>query len=189
VADYTVRVAQSWKVGQEKKDNGAVLFVFVDDHKMFIQVGYGLEGALPDAICKRIVEEEIKPHFRTSDYSGGLKAGVDAMLKATRGEYQGSGHVTGDATAYDPGPGSAILLIVFGLIFLFQIIGFFRRGAQYTGRGRRSAGWWGMLGGFGGGFGGSSGGGRSSGGSDSGGGGGFSGGGGSFGGGGAGGGW
>src|SRR5262245_17674834 len=61
IEDYTVRAAQSWKVGQKGKDNGAVLFVFVQDRRMFIQVGYGLEGALPDALAKRIIETEIKP--------------------------------------------------------------------------------------------------------------------------------
>src|SRR5437867_1830799 len=59
VEDYTVRVAQSWRVGQKGKDNGAVLFVFVQDRKMYLQVGYGLEGALPDALAKRIIENEI----------------------------------------------------------------------------------------------------------------------------------
>ena len=55
---------------------------------MFIQVGYGLEGALPDATCKRIIEEEIKPRFRNNDFDGGLSAGVAAILKATKGEYK-----------------------------------------------------------------------------------------------------
>src|ERR1039457_6508526 len=58
IEDYTVRVAQSWGIGRKEKNNGAVLFVFVQDHKMFIQVGYGLEGALPDALAKRIIENE-----------------------------------------------------------------------------------------------------------------------------------
>src|SRR5262245_15820656 len=61
IEDYTVRIAQSWKVGQKGKDNGAVLFVFINDRKMFIQTGYGLEGALPDATAKMIIENEIKP--------------------------------------------------------------------------------------------------------------------------------
>lgn len=177
VADYTVRVAQSWNVGQEKKDNGAVLFVFVEDRKMFIQVGYGLEGALPDAVCKRIVEEELKPRFRTSDYAGGLTAGVDAMIKATRGEYQGTGRVAGDGSV-ESDPTSLVFPLIFGLLFFVHIYRLFRSGTQYTKRGRSST-WWGPMGGFGGG-------GWSSG---SGGGGGFSGGGGSFGGGGAGGNW
>src|SRR6185437_11668938 len=77
IDDYTVRVARSWKVGQKAKNNGAVLFVFVQDHKMFIQVGYGLEGVLPDALCKRIIDEQISPRFRAGDFNGGLSAGVE----------------------------------------------------------------------------------------------------------------
>ena len=78
IAGYTVRVAQGWKVGQKEKDNGAVLFVFVEDRKLFIQVGYGLEGAIPDATAKNIIDTRITPHFRNGDYSLGLTAGVVA---------------------------------------------------------------------------------------------------------------
>ena len=183
IEDYTVRVAQSWHVGQQGKDNGAVLFVFVQDRKMFIQVGYGLEGALPDATCKQIIENEIKPRFRGRDFDGGLTAGINAMLAATRGEYKGSGSTVADqqnrrGLKRSPGWG------VFLLVFLFLLIGF-------SGRRRRRHSYWGHWGGGwggwtigGGGF--SSGGGGWSGG---GGGGGFSSGGGNFGGGGAGGNW
>src|ERR1700704_5778533 len=72
VADYTQRVAQAWGVGQADRRNGAVLFVFVQDRKMFIQVGYGLEGALPDATCFDITEHQIKPLFRANNYEAGL---------------------------------------------------------------------------------------------------------------------
>ena len=91
VDDYTQRVAQSWGVGQKDKRNGAVLFVFVEDRKMFIQVGYGLEGALPDATAFDITERHIKPLFRTGNYDAGLATGIDLILKAIRGEYKGSG--------------------------------------------------------------------------------------------------
>src|SRR5215471_16480906 len=94
--DYTVRVAQAWRVGQKAGNNGAVLFVFVQDRKMYIQVGYGLEGALPDALAKRIIENEIKPRFRAGDFDGGLTAGIAAMLAATKGEYKGTGRTAGD---------------------------------------------------------------------------------------------
>ena len=87
IDDYTVRVARSWQVGQKVKNNGAVLFVFVQDHKMFLQVGYGLEGVLPDALCKRIIDEQITPRFKAGDFDGGLTAGVQAILAATKGEY------------------------------------------------------------------------------------------------------
>src|SRR5207253_2573077 len=84
IDDYTVRVAQSWRVGQKLHNNGVVLFVFVQDHKLFIQVGYGLEGALPDALCRQIIDNEITPRFKQSDYDGGLSAGVHAILAATK---------------------------------------------------------------------------------------------------------
>src|SRR6516162_3184404 len=91
IADYTQRVAQAWGVGQKERRNGVVLFVFIQDRKMFIQVGYGLEGALPDATAFDITEYQIKPHFRDGDYEGGLTEGIDSILKAIRGEYKGSG--------------------------------------------------------------------------------------------------
>src|SRR6201997_94294 len=91
IADYTQRVAQAWGVGQKERRNGVVLFVFTQDRKMFIQVGYGLEGALPDAIAFDIYENRIKPHFRNNDYEGGLAEGIDSIFKAIRGEYKGTG--------------------------------------------------------------------------------------------------
>ena len=87
IENYTVRVAQSWRVGQKGKNNGAALFVFINDRKMYIQVGYGLEGALPDALCKRIIEDEMKPAFKAGNYDAGFAAGVSAILSATKGEY------------------------------------------------------------------------------------------------------
>jgi len=84
IEDYTVRVARSWQVGQKNKNNGAVLFVFVQDHKMFLQVGYGLEGVLPDALCKRIIDEQISPRFKAGDFDGGLTAGVQESSRRRR---------------------------------------------------------------------------------------------------------
>lgn len=91
IEDYTVRVARAWQVGQKEKNNGAVLFIFVQDHKMFLQVGYGLEGVLPDALCKRIIDEQISPRFHNGDFDGGCTAGVQAILAAVKGEYAGTG--------------------------------------------------------------------------------------------------
>src|SRR6266496_5081341 len=82
IADYTQRVAQAWGVGQKERRNGVVLFVFVQDRKMFIQVGYGLEGALPDITAFDIAEYRIKPHFRSDDYEGGIASGIDSIFKA-----------------------------------------------------------------------------------------------------------
>jgi uncharacterized protein len=93
--DYVNRIFQSWKIGQRGKDNGVLLAVFVNDRRMRIEVGYGLEGALPDALCGRIIQNEIAPRFRTQDYDGGIVAGVNAILAATKGEYRGTGRLSG----------------------------------------------------------------------------------------------
>ena len=170
---YTVRVARSWQVGQKNKNNGAVLFVFVQDPKMFLQVGYGLEGVLPDALCKRIIDEQITPRFKAGDFDGGLTAGVQAILAATKGEYKGTGTTVAEhlRRLKEIAP-KVFILIIFVLIFVV-----FLRGGTL---GRSCSCWTFGSGGSSGGWGG---------GGFSGGGGGFSGGGGSFGGGGAGGSW
>jgi len=179
IEDYTVRVAQSWRVGQKGKDNGAVLFVYTQDRKMYLQVGYGLEGVLPDAICKRIIEDEIKPHFKNGDFDGGLAAGVQAIIAATRGEYKGSGQTRAEGN--QPSPYVALLpsLFIGGFVLFLLLLAIRRsgRGRYYSGSRWISTGWSSGGGGWTGGGGGSSSGG------------GFSAGGGSFGGGGAGGSW
>jgi uncharacterized protein len=183
VEDYTVRVAQQWRVGQRERRNGAVLFVFQQTRDIRIVTGYGLEGALPDALCKQIIENEIVPRFRAGDFDAGLAAGTRAMMAAVRGEYRGTGRTvaqTGTRTGPVGTPGIFVLVMI-----AFTILGALRarsrRSVMYGRRGRRvmwgggpwigGGGGWGS-GGFGGGGGGS-----------------FSGGGGSFGGGGAGGKW
>jgi uncharacterized protein len=185
--EYTNRTAEAWRVGDKSRDNGAVLFVFVADRKVRIEVGYGLEGALPDALASRIINDEITPRFREGKYGDGVIAGVEAIIRATRGEYQ---PVARSGASFE-----TLLIVAVILFFVFmgvvvpilRIVGELRGSRTYSGhgtsRGRRGSTW-----GSGGGF--SSGGGWSSGGGSSwGGGGGFSGGGGSFGGGGASGSW
>ncbi len=119
IEDYTARVAQSWRAGQKGKDNGAVLFVFTQDRKMFLQVGYGLEGALPDASCKRIIEDEIKPHFKNGDFDGGLTAGVQVIIAATKGEYKGSGRTV---AMHGRARAALLVVVVFGLIGLLILL-------------------------------------------------------------------
>ena len=185
--EFTVAAARKWQVGQAGRNNGAVLFVFTEDRKMRIEVGYGLEGSLPDALAHRIQEEEILPRFRAGDYGGGIAAGVAAMIAATKGEYMGTGSTVASRSQRRRSRGSGgfggCISPLFFLIF-FLLIPLLRLSSWRT-YGRR--GWWGGGGGWGGfgGFGGGGGGGWSGGG----GGGGFSGGGGSFGGGGSSGSW
>ena len=170
IEDYTVRVKQAWGVGQKGRDNGAVLFVFSQDRSLYIQVGYGLEGVLPDALCKQIIENEITPRFRQGDFTGGMEAGVRAMLAATRGEYQGTGRTVGEGRRRGNGlsPIAAIAIFI-GMIILSVIRSASRRSDVYGGRGRSSS--WNTWGGGGGGWGGGGGGGFSGGGGGGGGGG------------------
>jgi len=145
IADYTQRIAESWKVGQAEKRNGAVLFVFLDDRKMFIQVGYGLEGALPDATAFDITERHIKPRFRTGDYTGGLEEGVDLILKAIRGEYKGDGATVKEKSRSTASSGCGPLGFLVMLIIVLTIVRLGRRkgGYGYTGLGGPfiSSGW------------------------------------------------
>ena len=194
--DFTVRAAQAWRVGRKKLDNGAVLFVFVKDHKLRIEVGYGLEGALPDATAHRIIDERIVPALRAGNWTAGLEAGIDAMMAATRGEYRPAPPPARAAPPRGRGnDGIPWVAVVVGFIIFVTILSVVRREMTRT---YGPTGWseaggallWGLLSTLGSAGGSSSGygrGGGSSGGGSSGGG--FSGGGGSFGGGGASGSW
>lgn len=176
--DYTIndvafQIGRQWGVGNKDKNNGIVLLVAKDDRKVAIQVGYGLEGALPDVTAKRIIENEITPNFKENNYYRGLDDGTEAIIKATRGEYKAPANYGNKKKK-----GVSISTIIFIIIILIVI---------FSGAGP-GAGTYVSRGGFGGWSGGSGGGGWSGGGGSSGGGfGGF--GGGSFGGGGASGSW
>lgn len=83
---YSFRVADSWKLGRKGVDDGVLLVVAVQDRKNHLQVGYGLEGAIPDARAKQVLDDIIRPYFRNGDYAGGLSAGTDALITLINGE-------------------------------------------------------------------------------------------------------
>jgi uncharacterized protein len=178
IADYTQRVAQAWGVGQKERRNGVVLFMFIQDRKMFIQVGYGLEGALPDATAFDITERHIKPLFRTGNYENGIATGIDLICKAIRGEYKGSGKTV--AGQRHGGNAFSLLPFIIFVIVLIIISRLMRRLGGYGYSSGREGPIFLPMGGGGGGWSSGGGGGGFSG---------FSGGGGSFGGGGAGSSW
>jgi uncharacterized protein len=172
IEDYSLRVAHDeWKLGQSKNDNGVLLLIVVDDHKVRVEVGQGLEGVLTDAVCSQIIRNEMAPNFRRGDYDAGVLLAVNAMVRAIGGEYVADGTSSGRGRKR-PGGSMITLLIIFGVIILISRI----RGGGNSSGWSSGAGW--FIGGLGGG-GGSGGGGF----------GGFSGGGGSFGGGGSSGSW
>jgi len=123
--DFSIRVAEAWKIGKKGFDNGAILLIARDDRKLRIEVGYGLEGVMPDAIASRIIREVITPRFRSGDYAGGIEAGVDTILKITKGE------ALPERTRPAPGPttsqGGSLTTILMITAMLALFIGMTRR--------------------------------------------------------------
>jgi len=86
IEEYSIRVVDAWKLGRKNVDDGALLLVAKDDHRVRIEVGRGLEGVLTDALSNRILDETVKPAFRQGNYYGGIDAGLDQMMKLIQGE-------------------------------------------------------------------------------------------------------
>lgn len=119
IEDYAVKLFEDWKIGQAKEDNGILLLVSLDDKKMRIEVGYGLEGALPDAASYQIINNTLKPAFQTGNYYVGINQAVDEMMAATRGEYT----VNSNNNNQSGGPGDTFAnLGIWFVIFGFYLI-------------------------------------------------------------------
>lgn len=86
IEQFGIRLAEAWKIGRAKVDDGVILIVAKDDRRLRIEVGYGLEGAVPDALAKRIIDEIITPRLRAGDFNGGIHDGVEALQKLIEGE-------------------------------------------------------------------------------------------------------
>ncbi len=87
-ADYALRLGRQWGIGTEQKSNGVILLVAPNERKVRIEVGYGLEGALPDGLAGQIIRQNILPQFKEDDYPGGIRSGINAILQAVVGEYK-----------------------------------------------------------------------------------------------------
>lgn len=139
IADFAVALGRAWGIGNKKTNNGVLLLVAKQDRKMFIATGYGLEGALPDATAKGIIENEIKPNFRDNDFYRGIDQGTDAIMLAIKGEY------TAPEGYHDDGEGGFPLILIFIIIFiLFNVIrkGGGGGGHYHGGRHRGPGGIW-----------------------------------------------
>lgn len=113
IEQFGIRLAEAWKIGRKGVDDGVIVIVAKDDRRMRIEVGYGLEGAIPDAIAKRIVAEQMAPRFREGDFAGGLRAAVATLDKVIRGEPLPAPVVHTAASGTDTGDALTFLLIVF----------------------------------------------------------------------------
>jgi uncharacterized protein len=89
IAGYSFRLAEKWEIGQQGKDNGLLILIALDDRKMFIATGYGMEGVIPDALAKRIVENYMKPNFRNNNYYKGIDEATSVIIGLASGQYKG----------------------------------------------------------------------------------------------------
>lgn len=125
IEQFSIRVAEAWKIGRSKVDDGAILLVAKNDRKLRIEVGYGLEGALTDATTKRIIDEIIAPRFKSGDFAGGITAGAERMMKiidgeplpapAAKSEWRGDSDVFEQMFEYAP-------FLLFGAVFFGSIL-------------------------------------------------------------------
>ncbi len=130
IEEFSIKVAETWKLGQKDKDNGVLLLISRDDRKLRIEVGDGLEGVLTDAISSQIVRREIVPFFKNGDYDGGVRAGVNAILGTIEGTYLAS-EEDGESVENDfGGLGEKIMALgIFGFVVgIFTLIALFQKG-------------------------------------------------------------
>jgi uncharacterized protein len=154
VEDFSISLAERWQVGQKGKDNGIILAVFLEERKIRVEVGYGLEDKIPDAIAYQIAQNVISPYFKNNNYYMGLKEGLDFLIDAASGKFKADQQLK----RKKEGTRIPFFLIFFLIIFILSMLG--RRNRATVGsRGWRRTGpffWGGFGGGFrgGGGFGG-----------------------------------
>ena len=120
---YCTQIAQTWAPGQKDKNNGVVWFIYVNDHQMYFAVGRGLEGSLTDALTTNIRLQVITPRFKQGDYPGGIEAGVQAIIAASKGEYKGDGTTDDERNGGGHGqpiPGWLAVIIVIIIVIVIM---------------------------------------------------------------------
>jgi uncharacterized protein len=154
IEDYSMQIAEDWKVGHKGLDNGVILTVAPKERKVRIEVGYGLEGVIPDAIASRIIQEIMIPEFRAGGFEAGIVTGVGAILTAAKGEVvqvpRSARRSSRSGQRFNASPLVWLLVfLIFGFrgLFFLPFLGGFGRG----GRGFGGGGFSGGGGGFGGG--------------------------------------
>lgn len=168
IADYSVQLFNKWKIGQEKKNNGVLILVAKDDRKVWITTGYGIEGVLPDALTKRVVEQDLKPYFKQGDFYQGLDEGTNSIMSIVKGEFNADEYQQRGKAQKVPWFAVVMFLFIFFIVIFSKIVrtskyasmnhlGFWAAWALLNAAASRSRGSWGGFSG-GGGFGGGGGG-------------------------------
>ena len=143
IADYANRLGRHWGIGTADKNNGVILLIAPEERKLRIEVGYGLEGALPDVTASLIIQREIYPHFRNSDYAGGVTQGVDNILEAIAGEYTPSPEPTKAGDKFNEKVGGFMPLFFLAVFFIPELLR--RRGMRRVGNAAFPAGFVGLM--------------------------------------------
>ncbi|RYY34769.1 MAG: TPM domain-containing protein, partial [Sphingobacteriaceae bacterium] len=120
IGEYALQLGRKWGVGQGGKNNGIMILAAINDRKLTIQTGYGVEGALPDAITRRIREEDMNPRFREGDYYAGFDAAVDDIIKYTKGEYKAEPKAKKKNGGSGAPIGFIVIIVIFILIMVFR---------------------------------------------------------------------
>ncbi|MGI4886307.1 MAG: TPM domain-containing protein [Janthinobacterium lividum] len=163
IADYAEQLYRAWGIGQKGRNNGILVLVAQQEHAARIQTGRGLEGAVPDALAKRIISNTLVPAFKQNQYYAGLDRGTDQLIALARGEYKADPADAQDSGQGGGGPGFGLIIVILIAVFIFIQIS--RRGGGGGGRSGGFGGFGGPIifgglgGGGGGGFGGGGGGG------------------------------
>jgi uncharacterized protein len=142
IAQFGIRLSDTWKVGRAKEDDGAILIVAKDDRTVRIEVQDGLEGVLTDATCSRIINETIVPLFKQGDFYGGIDAGVDQMIRLINGEPLPPPDKTWEKRSTRDLPGPALLFVAFAIFSVLRSIFGRGLGALFAGAAGAGVGWW-----------------------------------------------
>lgn len=120
IEHYAAQLFEKWGIGEAKKDTGVLLLLALEERELRIEVGYGLEGALPDSVADRIIRETLVPRLREGDYDGAISAGVESVIAAIQGEYVAA---PGNGAEFSFDPEALIFFLIFGLQWFAAMLG------------------------------------------------------------------
>jgi uncharacterized protein len=140
IGEYGVQLAEKWGIGQKEKNNGILVLVSPENHKITIRTGYGLEGAVPDAICNRLINNVMTPSFKQGNYYAGIDSATNVLMSLTKGEFTADKYMKSSKGGNIPA--AAFIIIIFLFVIFSSIFRNKRRFYSPT----RSIPWWMLMG-------------------------------------------
>lgn len=143
IGDYGDRLAENWGIGQKGKDNGILVLISPEAHKISVRVGYGLEGAVPDAVAGRVIDQVMQPAFRQNNYYAGIDSATNVLMSLTKGEFTAE-----DYMKKKGGDNAGIIPFLIIMFFILMIFFTNMRKRRYYSSHRSSLPWWLLMGGM-----------------------------------------